>query len=221
MLSDIDPDVTTAAFILGLRQRGIRDTALLRALEKTPRAVFAPMRLRAWSHNDMMLPLPCGQVMLAPSVVADMLAKLEVQPTHRVLEIGTGSGYVTAVLARLARQVVSIERFRTLSDAAAERLAQMLTPEETAPALIWNDGWQALSGAMGAFDRILVNGRMPEVPHALLAHLADNGRLVGTLDTESVFIWERDESGTLCETKYPWARARHIPPLLSGVSKRL
>ena len=100
-----------------LRARGIRDTTVLRAMELVPREIFAPpRRFTDLARKDVALPLPCGQTMTVPRTVASMLVALGVEPHHRVLEIGTGSGYVTALLARLGREVVSVERFGTLAE---------------------------------------------------------------------------------------------------------
>src|SRR3954452_9513230 len=109
-------------FMLILRRRGISDQAVLRAMDEVPREHFvAPDRVEA-AYGDHALPIACGQTISQPYVVAYMTEQLAVQPRHRVLEIGTGSGYQAAVLSRLAREVVSIERYRTLAEAARNRL---------------------------------------------------------------------------------------------------
>src|SRR5688500_18776411 len=114
--------VEAAAFVLALRARNIRDTAVLRAMERLPRELFAPRRFADLSRRDLALPLPCGQTMTAPATVATMLAALEARPGQRVLEIGTGSGYVTALLAQLGCRVHTFERYATLAESAVERL---------------------------------------------------------------------------------------------------
>src|SRR4051812_26461567 len=100
--------VETASFILSLRARGIHDTALLRAMELVPREVFAPRRFADLARTDVALPLPCGQTMTAPRTVATMIAALGIAPGQRILEIGTGSGYVTALLAQMGADVLSV-----------------------------------------------------------------------------------------------------------------
>ncbi|MGL5735446.1 MAG: protein-L-isoaspartate O-methyltransferase family protein, partial [Beijerinckiaceae bacterium] len=110
------------SLIMRLRDAGYRDTALLRAFELVSRATFAPRRCADLAMRDMALPLPCGQIMTAPLTVARMLAALQVMPHHRVLEIGTGSGYVTALLARMAQEVVTVERYHALQQEAAAKL---------------------------------------------------------------------------------------------------
>ncbi|GGC69373.1 protein-L-isoaspartate O-methyltransferase [Chelatococcus reniformis] len=164
----------TAAFLLSLRSKGIRDIAVLRAMEKVPRDLFAPRRFADLARADIALPLPCGQTMTAPAQIAVMLRSLGVEPHHRVLEVGTGSGYVAAVLGHLGGEVISLERMRTLAIAAVERIATLgmgnLMLEQA-------DGLAA-GTAFGRFDRILLNGSVEQVPPQLIAALAEGGRLV-------------------------------------------
>ncbi|MFC0219178.1 protein-L-isoaspartate O-methyltransferase [Pseudochelatococcus lubricantis] len=174
------PDRTaeeTVAFLLALRERGIRDTALLRAMEMAPRPLFAPRRFSDLARADISLPLPCGQTMTAPGIIATMVMALKVAPRHRIFEVGTGSGYVTAVLARLGAQVISVERYRTLALAATERLATI----GLANALVLpGDGLSAADVAGQRLDRILLNGTIAsEFPAPLLASLNPGGVLVG------------------------------------------
>src|SRR5215204_2295329 len=109
-------------FLLMLRRRGITEAAVLRALDEVPREHFVDGDLAGVAYADQALPIACGQTISQPYVVAYMTEQLGVRPHHRVLEVGTGSGYQAAVLSRLAREVYTIERFRTLADTAAVRL---------------------------------------------------------------------------------------------------
>ena len=109
-------------FMLMLRRRGISDQAVLRAMDEVPREHFVEPGYADTAYADQALPIACGQTISQPYVVAYMTEQLAVEPHHRVLEIGTGSGYQAAVLSRLAREVVSIERYRTLADTARMRL---------------------------------------------------------------------------------------------------
>src|SRR5450631_2422130 len=109
-------------FQFNLRRRGISDQAVLRAMEEIPRDIFVEPADRADAWRDSALPIACGQTISQPFVVAYMTEQLQLRPHHRVLEVGAGSGYQAAVLSRLAREVVSIERYRTLADQARERL---------------------------------------------------------------------------------------------------
>src|SRR6516225_6302863 len=120
------------------------------------------------------LPIACGQTISQPFVVAYMTEQLEVGPENRVLEIGTGSGYQAAVLARLAREVVTIERYRTLADSARERLKALGCDNVT---IRLGDG---MAGApdLAPFDRIMVTAAAEEIPDALVAQLAEGGKMV-------------------------------------------
>jgi hypothetical protein len=113
----------TVAFLLSLRAQGVRDLTVLRAMERVSRERFAPSRFADLARQDVSVPLPCGQTMTAPHTVASLLTALEMQPSARVLEVGTGSGYVSTLLAAMGGEVVSLERYRTLALAAHERVA--------------------------------------------------------------------------------------------------
>ena len=164
-------------FVLGLRRRGIRDPRVLRALELVPREQFVEPDQRELAYADRALPISCGQTISQPYVVASMTEALSVEPQHKVLEIGTGSGYQAAILAHLAESVVSIERYRTLADTARERLAALGLSNVT---VIAGDG---ANGAPehAPFDRIIVTAAAPEVPPALFQQLADGGVLVAPI----------------------------------------
>src|SRR5215831_2527142 len=111
-------------FQLTLRRRGISDQGVLRALEEVPREAFVEEADRADAYRDSALGIACGQTISQPFVVAYMTEQLQLRKHHRVLEIGTGSGYQAAILSRLAAQVLTVERFRTLADAARKRLEE-------------------------------------------------------------------------------------------------
>ena len=163
-----------AEFLFRLRSRGIRDLAVLRALEGVPRDAFVPHRYADLATRDIALPLPCGQTMSEPSLIGRMLEALTVEPAHRVLEVGSGSGYATAVLGRLGREVLGVERFRTLAQAARSRLSALGITNAT---VVWGDGL-AVPPERGPFDRILVHGLLPDVPDDLAALLAPDGTIV-------------------------------------------
>src|SRR6266513_3919804 len=120
-----DDSVGRMHFLLFLRQRGIADAALLRAMDQVPREHFVESSFVDNAYADQALPIACGQTISQPYVVAYMTERLDVRPEHRVLEVGTGSGYQAAILSRLAREVVSIERYRTLAERARLRLAAL------------------------------------------------------------------------------------------------
>src|SRR5258708_33251773 len=108
-------------FMLALRRRGISDQSLLRAMDEVPREHFVAPRYVATAYADHAMPIACGQTISQPYIVAYMTAQLMARSNHRVLEVGTGSGYQAAVLSRLAREVVSVERYRTLGHAGRTR----------------------------------------------------------------------------------------------------
>jgi protein-L-isoaspartate(D-aspartate) O-methyltransferase len=164
---------TRAALLLKLRTQGIRNTDVLRAIETIPREMFVPHQLADLAARDLPLPIACGQTMSEPSLVARMLEALEVQRDHRVLEVGTGSGYVTAVLASLATHVVSIDRFHTLAAGARTRLETLGLDNAE---VICADGLAA--GVAGRFDRILVHVALDGVPASLASLLTPGGVLV-------------------------------------------
>ncbi len=162
------------AFLLRLRARGISDVSVLRALETTPRELFVPHRYRDLALRDMALPIPCGQTMPEAWLVARMMEALDLKPNHRLLEIGAGSGYATAVAARLAGEVVSCEIFEPLAMECAERLARLGLANVK---ILQGDAFRLLPN-LGLFDRVLVHGTLEGSPPALMECLAQNGVIV-------------------------------------------
>ena len=169
-----DDSVGRMQFMLTLRRRGIGDAAVLRAMDEVPREYFVEGQFLDAAYTDRALPIACGQTISQPYVVAYMTEQLGVQPQHRVLEIGAGSGYQAAVLSRLAREVVTIERYRTLADAARARLETLGYGNVE---VRHGDG---LAGApdRAPFDRIMVTAATDTVPEALVAQLAQDGVMV-------------------------------------------
>jgi len=161
-------------FLLHLRQRGITDAAVLRALDEVPREYFVEDRYADTAYADQALPIACGQTISQPYVVAYMTEQLGVKPQHRVLEVGTGSGYQAAVLSRLAREVVSVERYRTLADSARMRL-QTLGYHNVQ--VLVGDGLAGVPDR-APYDRIIVTAAAETVPEALVAQLAEGGVMV-------------------------------------------
>src|SRR5664279_4209938 len=161
-------------FLLMLRRRGISDQAVLRAMDEVPRGQFVEPEFADRAYADHALPIDCGQTISQPYVVAYMTEQLALRPHHRVLEIGTGSGYQAAVLSRLAREVVTIERYRTLAGEARERLAALGYANVE---VIVGDGMAGCPDR-APFDRIIVTAATEAVPPALLEQLADDGVMV-------------------------------------------
>jgi len=162
-----------AALLLKLRTQGIRNTDVLRAIETIPREMFVPHQLADLAQRDLPLPIACGQTMSEPSLVARMLEALNINGEQRVLEIGAGSGYVTAILAILAKHIVSIERFRTLASGAQTRLAQLGLQNVE---IVCGDGLS--TDVAGPFDRILVHLSLDDAPASLVSLLAPGGVLI-------------------------------------------
>jgi protein-L-isoaspartate(D-aspartate) O-methyltransferase len=169
-----DRGVGRMEFLLTLRQRGISDAAVLRAVEEVPRERFVEADDAEAAYVDRALPIACGQTISQPYVVAYMTELLSVQPHHRVLEVGTGSGYQAAVLSRLAREVISIERYRTLAERARERL-HALGFDNTE--VVVGDGFAGVP-ERAPYDRIIVTAAAQSVPQALLDQLSEEGMMV-------------------------------------------
>jgi protein-L-isoaspartate(D-aspartate) O-methyltransferase len=168
-----------------LRDRGIRDERVLAAMVRVPRHDFAPERYRDQAYEDHPLPIGEGQTISQPYIVALMLEALALQPTDKVLEVGTGSGYATALLAEIAGQVFSIERHTVLADQARELLARLGYSNVK---VIVGDGSLGYAAA-APFDAILVSAAAPELPPALLTQLAEGGRMmipVGREDSQQL-----------------------------------
>ena len=168
-----------------LRARGIGDERVLDAMLQVPRHEFAPERYRDQAYEDHPLPIGEGQTISQPYIVARMLEALALSPSDKVLEVGTGSGYVTALLADLAAQVFSVERDAALADAASQLLARFGCSNVS---VMVGDGSQGF--AEGApYDAIIVSAAAAEVPRALLEQLAEGGRMiipVGPADSQQL-----------------------------------
>src|SRR5467141_577905 len=157
-----------------LRRRGINDAAVLSAMMAVPRHEFVAEELRAHAYDDLPLPIGGGQTISQPYIVAAMTATLHLRPGDRVLEIGTGCGYQAAVLARLAKEVFTIERRPELASAASAKLARLGYANAHVHC---GDGTLGLP-ELAPFDAILVAAAAPAVPKPLLAQLADGGRMI-------------------------------------------
>lgn len=161
-------------FLLTLRRRGIGSAAVLKAMDDVPRERFVGPGLADSAYADQALPIACGQTISQPYVVAYMTEQLELKPGHRVLEIGAGSGYQAGVLSRLAKEVVTIERYRTLADTARARLQALGIANVE---VIAGDGFAGCP-EKAPFDRIIVTAAAESVPPALVDQLAENGIMI-------------------------------------------
>jgi len=205
-------------FQLALRQRGISDQAVLRAMEDVPRENFVAPGFVESAYADQALPIECGQTISQPFVVAYMTEQLEVGREHRVLEIGTGSGYQAAVLSRLAGEVVTVERYRTLADMARGRLNVLGYSNVTVRV---GDG---MAGApdLAPFDRIMVTAAAEEVPEPLVVQLAQAGKMVLPVgprhDAQYLVKLTKQPDGGL--TREELIAVRFVP-LLPGQARQL
>jgi protein-L-isoaspartate(D-aspartate) O-methyltransferase len=157
-----------------IRSRGIRDVRVLRAMEETPRHLFVEEALRDQAYNDNPLPIGERQTISQPYIVALMTEALALQEMDKVLEIGTGSGYQTAVLAQLADRVCSIERIASLAGAARRMLDYLNAYNVAIRVGDGTFGWKEES----PFDAILVTAGAPKIPSLLIEQLKAGGRLV-------------------------------------------
>ena len=205
-------------FLLTLKRRGIADHAVLRAMDEVPRDRFVGPAFGDDAYADQALPIDCGQTISQPYVVAYMTEQLKLRPHHRVLEIGTGSGYQAAVLSRLVREVVSIERYRTLADAARERLRALGYDNVE---VIAGDGFAGYR-AKAPYDRIVVTAAAEEIPEALLDQLAADGVMVLPLGPHAgpqhLIRLTKSQTGEIARETLIGVR---FVPLLPGQAKEL
>jgi protein-L-isoaspartate(D-aspartate) O-methyltransferase len=175
-----------------LRQRGIRDERVLAAMERVPRHEFVRADKQHEAYEDQPVAIEAGQTLSQPYIVAAMLEAIALRPTDMVLEIGTGSGYQTAILAELAQKVYTVERHAALSTSAQERLFRL---GNTSVTFVVGDGSLGLP-QHAPFDAIVVSAAAPRVPESLVAQLAEGGRLivpVGHADSQQLELVRKIE----------------------------
>jgi protein-L-isoaspartate(D-aspartate) O-methyltransferase len=204
-------------FLLTLRRRGIADQAVLRALDEVPRGDFVEPGFAEAAYADQALPIACGQTISQPYVVAYMTEKLALRPHTRVLEVGTGSGYQAAVLSRLAREVVSIERYRTLAEQARRRIAALGYDNVE---IVHGDGFAGVPGR-APFERIIVTAAAQTIPQTLLDQLAPGGIMLLPLGpragTQHIVKLTKSETDVTRENLI----AVRFVPLLPGQAREL
>lgn len=210
-------DLRLAKLVLALRSQGVTDPAVLAAIERTPRDLFTEERFRDMAWENQALPIECGQTISQPYIVGLMTQALTLEPRARVLEIGTGSGYQTAILSRLSRLVYSVERYRTLLKQAEARFADLGLTNIITKFADGGKGWPE----QAPFDRIIVTAAAPAEPLSLLSQLKPNGVLVAPVGKGTVQELRRYagdgtgkfQSEVLCQVRFV--------PLLDGVAKEL
>jgi len=202
-------------FILGLRSKGITDARVLKAMEAIPREAFLEGTFQPRAYADTPLPIDCGQTISQPSVVAQMTQALDITPRCKVLEIGTGSGYQAAILAKLTRRVYTIERHRPLARIASKRLKALDLGNVT---VVTGDGSLGLP-AQSPFDRILLTAASEDPPALLLQQLRVGGIMVlpvGQSDTLQTLIKiEKSDTGL----NYTELGEVRFVPLLEGIAE--
>lgn len=192
------------------------DPAILTAFEEVPRHAFVPVELAHRAYEDVALPIGLGQTISQPSMIALMLRELECAPRHRVLEIGSGSGYVLSLLSTLGCEVFGVERHAALAARARETLRAIGVTDVVVHE---GDGTQGCP-AHAPYDRILISAAAPAIPEPLLAELAEGGRLVmpvGGAESQILVTCERDDKGTL---HYRAGTGCFFVPLVSRAQKR-
>ena len=217
---DDEPDekrVRIADLILRLRRVGVTDQKVVSAIESIPREMFVPAESQREAYAERALPIECGQTISAPVIVGMMTAALDVHDRDRVLEVGTGTGYQTAVLAKLARRVYTIDRFRTLVATAESRFKTLRLSNVTTLVGDGMNGWPE----QAPFDRIIVTAAAEEVPAALKKQVRIGGVIVmpvGPIDgVQKLMRLERTEDGF---DEKALADVRFVP-LIPGKAARL
>ena len=203
---------TRERLIQRLYEEGLSNARVLEVIRRTPRHLFVDEALAHRAYEDTALPIGHNQTISQPYMVGRMTELLlAAGPLDKVLEIGTGSGYQTAVLAQLVERVFSVERIQALQDRAKERLAELNIRNVV---FRWGDGWEGWP-ALAPYNAIIVTAAAAEVPQALLEQLAPGGRLVipvGAGDVQELLLITREEQGY---TRHVLDAVRFVP-LLNG-----
>jgi protein-L-isoaspartate(D-aspartate) O-methyltransferase len=194
-----------------LRARGIRDQRLLNAMQSIPRHEFVDPRYRGQAYEDHPLPIEAGQTISQPYIVALMLELLQLDPSSKVLEIGTGSGYQTAVLSKIAGHVYSVERHAELARQAAETLSLLGLSNVS---VLTGDGSLGLA-ERAPFDAIVVSAAAAEIPPALFEQLREGGRMiipVGPPEAQELQLVRKQDGKALVSLR----EGCRFVPLISG-----
>jgi len=200
---------------MGLRARGIRDTRVLAAIETVPREVFVPDAFQDLAYAEQALPIECGQTLSQPFIVAFMTDRLKVGDRMKVLEVGTGSGYQSAILAQLCRRVYTIERYRTLVKSAEQRFTRLRLANITTLLGDGNKGWPK----QAPFERIIVTAAAPQLPRQLIEQLAVGGILICPVEVSP----GKQEILRITRTEDDFERESLMPvrfvPLVEGIAR--
>jgi protein-L-isoaspartate(D-aspartate) O-methyltransferase len=209
-----------AQFTLAMRAKGV-DLELMRALERAPRSLFTPQRFADISGRDIALPIGCGQTSSPPSTLAAMIGALGLKRSDAVCEIGTGTGYCAAMLAQLAKEVVSLERFHTLALEASARIKAFGLVNV---AVLWTDGFDYHRTGR-RFDKVIVHGLIDPPAREFLSLLAPDGALVAAFagpgrGEQRIVRLTLGEEGPVVHVD-DFGPARGLGPLERGLSRAL
>ena len=200
---------------MGLRARGIRDTRVLAAIETVPREEFVLDAFQDLAYAEQALPIECGQTLSQPFIVAFMTDRLKVGDRMKVLEVGTGSGYQSAILAQLCRRVYTIERYRTLVKSAEQRFTRLRLANITTLLGDGNKGWPK----QAPFERIIVTAAAPQLPRQLIEQLAVGGILICPVEVSP----GKQEILRITRTEDDFERESLMPvrfvPLVEGIAR--
>ncbi|MEW9805203.1 protein-L-isoaspartate(D-aspartate) O-methyltransferase [Mesorhizobium marinum] len=177
MNDTLDEREAFASFLLRLRGKGIVARELIGAFEATPRHAFVPDRWRSAAWSEGMIPIECGEALEGPDLQAEIIGALAIEPGHRVLEVGSGSGFTAAVMSRLAARVVTVERYKTLTELARQRFEALGIVNAFVRQA---DGSQGLA-AEGPFDRIVVWASFDSLPRNFTDQLASGGVMIAPI----------------------------------------
>jgi len=180
-------DVRKIRLILELRESGISDTHVLSAIEKTPREIFIPDNFRNQAYENIALPIGDNQTISQPYIVALMTQSLELQKKHKVLEIGTGSGYQSSILSLLARRVYTIERIKSLLVKAETNFKELKLTNIVTKHADGNLGWKEQI----PFDRIIFTAAINEISNNFFDHIDENGIIVAPIVSSSKQILKK------------------------------
>jgi len=198
--------------LVRLRGRGISDNRLMRAMELTPRRLFVRTDQQPEAYDEQSMPISCGQTMSPPLTIAIMIQALEVGAAHKVLEIGTGSGYQSALLSHIGKRIYSVARYQQMIDEAEARFAKLGITNVVTRHGDGRRGWPS----QAPFDRILVTAGLKDAPRVLLEQLAGGGRLVAVV-AKNVVIYDKMSEKVTSRILLPLS----IPMIEPGKSKAL
>jgi protein-L-isoaspartate(D-aspartate) O-methyltransferase len=210
------PDPRMIQLVMSLRGGGVTDAKVMGAIERTPRHLFVPQRFGDQAYDDRALPIDCGQTISQPLIVALMTQALKLDDRCKVLEIGTGSGYQAVVLARLARRVYTVERYRTLAKEAEDRFHALRLTNIVARIGDGTQGWPE----QAPFDRIILTASAPQRPDEILEQLKEGGIAVAPVDRgpKQVLVRYIRQGGEISETDLLDVR---FVPLVKGEARAL